>query len=1010
MVPFDASRLPDAADPAQAALGAERWRARAAEAGDQAAAAAALRLADDPAGARLLAALFGNSPHLGACALKEQAFLLRLLAEGFDGPIGGEIAAAAAHGPPDEPTDAAMRALRVAKRRVSLGVGLADVAGLWQLERVTGALSALAEAALDRTAGHLLRRAAAAGDLEPPGGDDPCRGSGLIVLGMGKLGARELNYSSDVDVIVLYDEDVVRSRRREHLARTFIRLARDLVRMMEDRTAEGYVFRTDLRLRPDPAATPLAVPVAAAEAYYGSVGQNWERAAMIKARPVAGDREAGRAFLDGLRGFLWRRHLDFAAIQDIHSIKRQINAHRGHRVVAVNGHDVKVGRGGIREVEFYAQTLQLIYGGRDPGLRVAPTLEALRALAAAGRADPDAAAELSACYRELRRIEHRIQMVDDRQTHSLPADDAGVDALAVFMGEEPQAFRARLRGILERVEDRYAALFEEAPALSGPGNLVFTGADDDPGTIATLRTLGFANPAAVAAAVRGWHHGRYRATRSTRARELLTELVPTLLERLGRTAHPDQAFASFDRMLSGLPAGVPLFSLFHANPSLLDLVADVLGTAPRFADALARRPTLLDPLIERDAFAPLPGRAELAADLERQLAVAGAYEEVLDAVRRWAVERQFRAAVLMLAGRIDGEGAGPYLSDVAETALGALLPRTEEEFARRHGRCPGGGIVLVACGKLGERRMSIGSDLDLIAVYDVPDAGAPSDGAKPLYPSEYYIRLTQRLVTAITALTAEGRLYEADLRLRPSGNKGPLAVSLAGFREYQAKEAWTWEHQALTRARPVAGPEDLKARVAAEIDAVLRRPRDAEKLLRDVADMRRRIDAEHGTTDPWNAKYRRGGLIDAEFAAQYLVLRHAADRPEIARGETAACLEAAAAAGLLSRDAAAALVRAVRTWRRVQAFQRLAVEGRFDPATAPAGVRDGVARAALDGDHGAGSVDFEAARANIDAVARAAHEAYRTLIDLPAGALPGAGAGPAPATGPITEDQESERP
>jgi glutamate-ammonia-ligase adenylyltransferase len=1003
MPPFDAARLPEAADPAQAALGVERWRARAAEADDDAVRSAALRLAEDPSGARLLRALFGNSPHLGACALKEQAFLLRLLDDGFDGPIGAEIAAAAAHGPPDEPTDAAMRALRLAKRRVALGVALADVADAWPLERVTGALSALAEAALDRAAGHALRRAAATGDLEPPDPDDPCRGSGLIVLGMGKLGARELNYSSDVDVIVLYDEDVVRSRRREHLARTFIRLARDLVRMMEERTAEGYVFRTDLRLRPDPAATPLAVPVAAAETYYGSVGQNWERAAMIKARPVAGDRRAGRAFVEGLRGFVWRRHLDFAAIQDIHSIKRQINAHRGHRVVAVNGHDVKVGRGGIREVEFYAQTLQLIYGGRDPGLRVAPTLDALRALAAAGRADPAATAELSACYRELRRIEHRIQMVDDRQTHSLPADDAGVDALAVFMGEEPAAFRARLRDVLERVEDRYAALFEEAPALSGPGNLVFTGADDDPETIATLRGMGYANPAAVAAAVRGWHHGRYRATRSTRARELLTELVPTLLERLGRTAHPDQAFASFDRMLSGLPAGVPLFSLFHANPSLLDLVADVLGTAPRFADALARRPTLLDPLIESGPFGPLPGRAELQAELGRQLAVALSYEEVLDVVRRFAVEQQFRAAVQMLAGRLDGDAAGPFLSDVAEAALGALLPRTEDEFARRHGRCPGGAIALVALGKLGERRMSIGSDLDLIAVYDVPDAGAPSDGPKPLYPSEYYIRLTQRLVTAITALTAEGRLYEADLRLRPSGNKGPLAVSLAGFREYQDKEAWTWEHQALTRARPVAGPDALRERIGAEISSVLRRPRDPQKLLRDVADMRRRIDAEHGTSDPWNAKYRRGGLIDAEFAAQYLVLRHAAEHPGIARGETVACLEAAEAAGLVPPAVARPLAEAVRTWRRVQAFARLAVEGRFDPATAPAGVRDGMARAALgaaaaDG----GSVDFEAASTNIDAVAHAAHEAYRALIDAPAAALPGGTGDEASPTGEST--------
>ena len=983
LFPFDPASLPRTAPSDRTDRARERWAALAGEVEDAGLAAFVRAVPADPAGAALLDAVFAHSPYLTDSVLKEPAFLRAVAEAGLDAAVAAALADAG-RDDPAEATPALMRSMRVAKRRVSLGVALADIAQAWPLERVTGTLSSLAEVTLDRAAAHLLRRTAAAGDVEIGDVDNPCRGSGLIVLGMGKLGACELNYSSDIDLIVLYDEDRVRTERPDTLQRTFIRLARDLVRIMEERSAEGYVFRTDLRLRPDPAATPLAVSVASAESYYGSVGQNWERAAMLKARPVAGDREAGGTFLEGLRPWIWRRHLDFAAIQDIHSIKRQINAHRGHKVVAVNGHDVKVGRGGIREVEFFVQTQQLIWGGRDPRLRSPRTVDGLEALVAAGRVDRRVADEMAASYRWLRRLEHRLQMVDDRQTHSLPADDAGVDAIAAFLGHaDPRDFRAALRGHLERVEDHYAALFEEAPALSGPGNLVFTGQEDDPGTVGTLSRLGYSNPSGVIAAIRGWHHGRYRSTRSQRSRELLTELVPAILERLAGSPQPDAAFGAFDGFLAGLPAGVQLFSLFQANPRLLDLLADILATAPRWAEALARRPTLLDAVLEPGFFGALPDADALAADLDLRLGPVTAFEEALDVVRRWATEMQFRSVVLTIRGAIDGDRTGPFLSDVADTTLRALQPRVEAEFARRYGRFAGGGISFVALGKLGERRMSIGSDLDLIAVYDVADTGAASDGEKPLYPSEYFIRLTARMIAAVTSLTAEGRLYDVDMRLRPSGNKGPLAVSLEGFVAYQTTEAWTWEHQALTRARVVTGPADLAPRIDRAVRAVLARPRDPDRLLRDVVDMRRRIDAEFRTVDPWSVKHRRGGLVDVEFVAQWLVLRHAATMPGIVTGETGTTIAAAAALGFLTAVEADTLLGSLVLCRHVQAVLRIvSAQGGFDPATAPDSVRRVIARAALGAN--AGAVDFPRVEPRLIATTAAAHAVFETILALPA--------------------------
>jgi glutamate-ammonia-ligase adenylyltransferase len=970
--------LPEPADPRLLALGFAAWDAALADAADPRRAACAREWGAAPMGRRLLSAVFGNSPFLSGVAVTEWDFLTRLIADGADAVFAEIAAAIERHEDRGQNRAELMRELRIAKRRVALLAALAELAGSWSLERQMAALSSFAEAAVGAAVRHLLRAAVASGALTLADAADPERGSGLIVLAMGKLGGGELNYSSDIDLILLYDLTCLPAPAQDGAQSLFVRIARDLVRILDERSGDGYVFRTDLRLRPDPRSTPLVISVAAALTYYETVGQNWERAALIKARPIAGDREAARRFLAELQPFIWRRHLDFAAIADIHSIKRQIEAHKGGGRIALEGHDIKVGRGGIREIEFFAQTQQLIWGGRLPRLRVAATCDALLRLEAAGRIDRRTADTLIADYRFLRRIEHRLQMRDDAQTHRLPADSAGMARLATFLCyADPGGLTADLLAHLGSVERIYAELFEEAASLSGPGNLVFTGADDDPLTLATLARLGFADPPRVAAIVRGWHHGRIRATRSQRAREILTEFVPELLRVFGLTAHPDTALLRFDQFLSHLPAGVQLFSLLQANPGLAGLVADIMAEAPLVAEGLAQRPALLDALLTDEFAAPLPDRAGLEADLTGLLTGARDFQDALDLLRRWTNERRFHIGVRLLQRGLDGAASGAALADIAETALAALLAAVVVDFARQYGTVSGGAYAIVAMGRLGSREMSLASDLDLILIYDAPDDIIASTGPHPLAVPSYYARLSQRLITAITAPTGEGRLYEVDMRLRPSGESGPIASSLAAFAQYQRESAWTWEHMALLRARPVAGDRALCGRVAAAIEAVLTLPRDRWRLVGDVAAMRRRIALSHPHPAPWDLRYRRGGLVDLEFAVQYLMLREAAERPAVLRRDPAAALAALGAAGILPRRVAHELSEALALLAHLRALLALLFDGVPEPAVlaGPAGAT--LARLA-------GAVDFARLEVDMTAACARVRAWYDRLVAWPA--------------------------
>ncbi|MGB3899851.1 MAG: bifunctional [glutamine synthetase] adenylyltransferase/[glutamine synthetase]-adenylyl-L-tyrosine phosphorylase [Mesorhizobium sp.] len=891
--------------------------------------------------AAFLGAVFDLSPFLRDLARRRPQMLDPI----FDKPVearldelrAGIATLACAEGVSES---SLMMELRLRKTEAHFLIALADLAGEADAAVTVRRLSDLAEACVRAAVDFLLRDSHRQGKLRLVDPERPAEKSGWILLGMGKLGAQELNFSSDIDLVVFFDPQAPAVVDPLDATDMFSRLARRLVRILHDRTEHGYVFRTDLRLRPDPGSTPLAIPVEAALNYYEGRGQNWERAAMIKARPVAGDLEAGAAFLKELQPYVWRKYMDYAAIADVHSIKRQIHAHKGHGEIAVRGHNVKLGRGGIREIEFFVQTQQLIAGGRFPELRGRETVPMLKELAARGWITEEARDTLSRQYWFLRRVEHAIQMVADEQTHALPEDDEGLERIAHMLGFADAArFSDGFRAALHEVERHYAALFETAPELSsGVGNLVFTGDVDDPDTLQTLNRLGFQRPSDICRVIRSWHFGRYRVTRSAEARERLTELTPALLQAFGQTRRADEALMRFDELLAGLPAGVQLFSLLQSNPALLKMLATIMGAAPRLAAIITRQPHVFDGLLDPGLLKDLPDRAYLSARLAAFIEGDRNYEEVLDRLRIFAAEQKFLIGVRLLAGAIDPARAGRAFSDLADLTIDAALQAVAAEFATKHGRVAGGRVTLLGMGKLGSRELTAGSDIDLILLYDHDADAEESDGDKPLAPSHYFIRMTQRLIAAVSAPTAEGVLYELDLRLRPSGNKGPVATHIDAFRKYQRGEAWTWEHMALSRARTIAGDAGLRAEVEAEVAAVLALPRDEAKVKAEASGMRAMIEEEKPPHDLWDIKLIPGGLIDLEFIAQVAVITGNVEE----NGHATATADTLAhlAPGFAPMQARQELAEAYAFYQALTQMIRLCLTGNFDRNDVPPGLAD----------------------------------------------------------------------
>ncbi|MBW4329694.1 bifunctional [glutamine synthetase] adenylyltransferase/[glutamine synthetase]-adenylyl-L-tyrosine phosphorylase [Stakelama sp. CBK3Z-3] len=743
--------------------------------------------------------------------------------------------------------------MRIARRRLALVTAIGDLSGRYPLERVTGLLSDFADRALD------LAIRTAITERVPDA--QPC---GFVGIALGKLGSRELNYSSDIDPILLYDPETLPVRPNEVIEDGAARIARRVVELLQARDGDGYVLRVDLRLRPSPEATPPALPVDAAISYYESQALPWERAAFIRARAAAGDIALGERFLDAIRPFVWRRSLDFGTIGEIRSISSRIRDHYDSVQKFGPGYDLKRGRGGIREIEFFAQVHQLIHGGRDPELRVPATMDALAALGGAGWIDAGEAEELAAAYRLLRTIEHRVQMIDDRQTHLLPERVEALDGVAALHGARSgEALLDTLRPHVAFVATLYDALEgEDDRALPADGDRLRE----------RLEAAGFPDGESAARLIGKWRSDAYRALRTGAAKEAMEDALPGIVDALAASADPHSALLRLDKLLAGLPSAINFFRLLEAQPSLAGLLSAILCHAPTLADALGLRTSLLDGLIDASALDPVADVAGLVAEM-RPRERGCDYERLLDHVRRVVGEKRFALGAQIIAGASDPLAVSAGYSRVAEAAIEVVAAATIAEFAQRHGHVPDSELVILALGRLGGGALTHASDLDLIFVF-TGDHSAESDGKKPLGAVLYYNRLAQRITAALSVATAVGPLYEVDTRLRPSGAQGPISVSLTGFARYQREDAWTWEHMALTRARAVFGSDAARDAVQREIDAVLAGARPKRDIAREATKMRAEMAAHKPPLGPLDAKLLPGALVDLEFAVHVRQLRH----------------------------------------------------------------------------------------------------------------------------------------
>lgn len=881
--------------------------------------AVAQAFADLPAPLRdLVVGAAGSSPYLNEVLRKQGDWLRATALQGPEAALADVLAGLDTASLSSLSVD-----LRRAKAQVALLVALADLGGVWDTMTVTRALTQLADRAVQLCVQHLVGDEIRRGKLPGAGPQDAATGAGLVVLAMGKMGAFELNYSSDIDLICLFDQD--RYGEAAPSARAaFLRVVRRMTGILQDVTEHGYVFRCDLRLRPDAGVTPVCLSMAAAEQYYEAEGRTWERAAFIKARVCAGDFAAGARFLKTLVPFVWRKYLDFAAIQDVHDMRQRIRAHRGlNGPLRLEGHNMKLGAGGIREIEFFAQTRQLIAGGRDASLRDPTTLGALAALAAKGWIGAQVADDLSRLYLAHRDIEHRIQMIGDAQTHDLPTTPEGLSRLAALCGQGADAFSRDLLARLTQTDQLTADLFK--PTIEG-GDLAAKPAP-------LVQDL----PPSAQPIIDGWRH--YPALKSPRAQAIFQRLLPNLTARLARADAPQEALVALDGFLAGLPSGVQIFSLFEANPSLVDLIIDIAATAPSLARYLSRHSAVLDGVIGGTFFAPWPGAAALTADLAAQLASHSDYEARLDAARVWQKEWHFRIGVHFLRSFITPPAAGLQYAELASAVISALWPVVVAEFASRHGPPPGRGAAVLGMGSLGAGRLNAASDLDIILIYDAQGVEA-SSGARPLPTRQYYARLMQSFVTALSAQTAKGRIYDVDVRLRPSGRKGPVATSLAAFEGYQMSEAWTWEHLALSRARVmVAGDAGLARDIEGLRCAIIAAKGRGAALRGDVADMRARLAAAHSPdATSWETKAGAGRMMDIELCGQTMALITAcparATLDQLAAGEMA---------GLMPQTDVDALRDAYTLMMQVQTALRLLGDGGSaagaDPAQLGAGGR-----------------------------------------------------------------------
>ncbi len=787
--------------------------------------------------------------------------------------------------------------LRRLRRREMLRIAWRDIAGHADLWQTTAELSALAEACIRGALARLQDWLQA--EWGVPTGAASGQPQQLVVLGMGKLGAHELNFSSDIDLIFAYPESgetqgAARTRSNEEF---FTRLGRDLIRMLDENTAEGFVFRVDMRLRPFGGSGALVLSFAAMENYYQVHGRDWERYALIKARPVAGRLEDGERLLDLLRPFIYRRYLDYGAFAALREMKAMVAAEVQRKGMADN---VKLGAGGIREVEFIGQAFQLIRGGREPALQQREIRRVLAWLAEQDYLPRYVVAQLLDAYVFLRDSEHRLQEYRDQQTHSLPTDETARQRLAYSMGCETwDDFIPVLRGHMARVHSHFEQVFEAPQTGDGKAALdaLWQGTLDDDAAQTALREAGFDDTEAVLRQITALRDSsRYRALHRT-GRERMDRLMPLLLGAAGAHDEADVVLQRLLKLIEAVARRSAYLSLLVEHPLALSQLVRLCAASPWIAARLVQFPLLLDELLDaRSLYAPA-SRDELAAELQRRLDAVpdGDLEQAMDALR------QFKQAAVLCVAAADVMDAVPlmvvsdHLSHIAEVILEQVLELAWADLQRRYGKPSVAGnalgeekgFAIVAYGKLGGIELGYGSDLDMVFLHASNDAApissAVTAGPKVVADAVFYARLGQRIIHFLTALTPAGTLYEVDMRLRPSGASGLLVVGLPGFEDYQKNKAWIWEHQALVRARVVAGDGAVAKEFRRVRHEVLTRERDPLLLQKEVREMRERMrdNLGHESAGRFDLKQGRGGIADIEFMVQFGVLRWAREAPDL---------------------------------------------------------------------------------------------------------------------------------
>lgn len=834
------------------------------------------------------------------------------------------------------------KALRQEKNKMALLIAFGEITGLFSGKEAMECLSKFADLTINKATDFLLKEYSKLKLIKLEDEANPILNSGIVILAQGKLGSFELNYSSDIDLCVFFEDEKLEYLGRKSLQQQYIQLAKDITDILSRRTADGYVFRVDMRLRPDPASNPLAVSLDKAEIYYFTIGQNWERAAMIRSRFICGDEESYDIFKGFMDKNIWRKSLDFETIEDIHSIKRQIDTKQGIHPEKLFGYNLKLGKGGIREIEFFVQTQQLIWGGRKPNLRKRDTIEALKALEDIGEIDLETAQQLEEVYNFYRMVEHRLQMVNDEQTHSLPKDSEKMEEIAKFCGfENKDIFIEKFIEKISIVKKHYSKLFETSPELTAnigeeAGSLIFTGASNHPDTLDTLAKLGYKEPQKISEIIRGWHYGRYNCTEKARSRAVLTKLIPSIVIDFSKSADPDSAFIRFDEFLSRLPKGSQIFSMLLANPSILKLLSEIMGGYPKIAKNLTKNVFLLDYVLAPEFYSNLPKIKQLEKNLDENLREKIDIEEIYETIKDWSNDRKFRVGIQFIRNQASVEETFRNLTNIAEVAISKILEKTIENFEAEIGHIEGGNFAVIAMGKLGSKELTFESDLDLVFVYEHDENVFTVENSN-ITPISYYTRIANKIIYALSSISVTGKLYDVDLRLRPLGDSGPVASNLKTFDEYynnqnqQNSNAWLWEYLVLTKARLIGKNKEFNKRVETIIRQKLFFEWEWSEFDKEIEYIYTKFRDSKKIISEFDIKNTVGGLFDLEFMIRYLQLKNLAKLPEIESTETVKTIHRLSNYEIIDFEEASFLKECFHFFSVSQAILRLTSEEKITP-------------------------------------------------------------------------------